>query len=111
MYYKKKTAYEMHMRDWSSDVCSSDHLAAEHQALGALLAGLRNLHLEVMRVARRRLDAAAGGLEGGDSSALRRDGTRDRPRARQGPGGDDHPPQDDEETGRAACRGSGIQER
>src|SRR3546814_9996362 len=89
MYYKKKTAYEMHMRDWSSDVCSSDHLAAEHQALGALLAGLRNLHLEVMRVARRRLDAEAGGLEGGDSAALRRDGPRDRPRDRQGPGGDE----------------------
>src|SRR3546814_20026459 len=60
----------MRISDWSSDVCSSD---------------LRNLHLEVMRVARRRLDAEAGGLEGGDSAALRRDGPRDRPRDRQGP--------------------------
>src|SRR3546814_7972341 len=71
----------MRISDWSSDVCSSD---------------LRNLHLEVMRVARRRLDAEAGGLEGGDSAALRRDGPRDRPRDRQGPGGDEQRQQDDE---------------
>src|SRR3546814_4283506 len=29
-FFKQKTAYEMRISDWSSDVCSSD-LAAEHQ--------------------------------------------------------------------------------
>src|SRR5690606_8933777 len=32
--------------------------------LGALLAGLGNLHLKIVRLARRRLDAEAGGFEG-----------------------------------------------
>src|SRR3546814_6728862 len=32
-FFKQKTAYEMRISDWSSDVCSSD--LAEHHALGA----------------------------------------------------------------------------
>src|SRR3546814_6614234 len=36
---KQKTAYEMRISDWSSDVCSSD-LAGEHGAFGAELAGI-----------------------------------------------------------------------
>src|SRR3546814_10991235 len=37
--YNEKTAYEMLINDWSSDVCSSDHDAVEggHLALGAAL--------------------------------------------------------------------------
>src|SRR3546814_3562515 len=31
-YYKQKTAYEMRISDWSSDVCSSD-LAFSHEGL------------------------------------------------------------------------------
>src|SRR3546814_2354443 len=29
-FFKQKTAYEMRISDWSSDVCSSDLLAADH---------------------------------------------------------------------------------
>src|SRR3546814_7779972 len=29
-FFKQKTAYEMRISDWSSDVCSSDLAAAEH---------------------------------------------------------------------------------
>src|SRR3546814_5930765 len=31
-FFKQKTAYEMRISDWSSDVCSSDLLAALHRA-------------------------------------------------------------------------------
>src|SRR3546814_2668528 len=34
-FFKQKTAYEMRISDWSSDVCSSDLVAAQHA--GALL--------------------------------------------------------------------------
>src|SRR3546814_9673506 len=30
-FFKQKTAYEMRISDWSSDVCSSDLLAADRQ--------------------------------------------------------------------------------
>src|SRR3546814_4668690 len=36
-FFKQKTAYEMRISDWSSDVCSSDHLACDNAALGAAL--------------------------------------------------------------------------
>src|SRR3546814_1578131 len=36
-FFKQKTAYEMRISDWSSDVCSSD--LAEVQALEAMLRG------------------------------------------------------------------------
>src|SRR3546814_3942010 len=31
-FFKQKTAYEMRISDWSSDVCSSDLVAAQHFA-------------------------------------------------------------------------------
>src|SRR3546814_5002634 len=34
--FKQKTAYEMRISDWSSDVCSSDLLAQQQQALTGL---------------------------------------------------------------------------
>src|SRR3546814_8379794 len=37
-FFKQKTAYEMRISDWSSDVCSSD-LAPRHQSLKRLRAG------------------------------------------------------------------------
>src|SRR3546814_6384381 len=53
-FFKQKTAYEMRISDWSSDVCSSDLLELEHahrpvpddgaglfQDAGQLLRGLR----------------------------------------------------------------------
>src|SRR3546814_1818775 len=33
--FKQKTAYEMRISDWSSDVCSSDLLAAKHSGPGS----------------------------------------------------------------------------
>src|SRR3546814_7926491 len=32
-FFKQKTAYEMRIRDWSSDVCSSDLEGAQHDGL------------------------------------------------------------------------------
>src|SRR3546814_8359833 len=32
-FFKQKTAYEMRISDWSSDVCSSDLLRADHHCL------------------------------------------------------------------------------
>src|SRR3546814_6811050 len=34
-FFKQKTAYEMRISDWSSDVCSSDLLTAAEQAAAA----------------------------------------------------------------------------
>src|SRR3546814_5871481 len=33
-FYKQKTAYEMHISDWSSDVCSSDLTIHNNEAAG-----------------------------------------------------------------------------
>src|SRR3546814_3411116 len=38
-FFKQKTAYEMRIRDWSSDVCSSDLAVPGFQSLGRLLVG------------------------------------------------------------------------
>src|SRR3546814_3634747 len=39
-FFKQKTAYEMRISDWSSDVCSSDLLVLEAEHLGAVFAHL-----------------------------------------------------------------------
>src|SRR3546814_3351162 len=39
-FFKQKTAYEMRISDWSSDVCSSDVLAAGPDALKLFVAGV-----------------------------------------------------------------------
>src|SRR3546814_4240206 len=36
-FFKQKTAYEMRISDWSSDVCSSDLIAGAHAAGSPLL--------------------------------------------------------------------------
>src|SRR3546814_6102564 len=46
-FFKQKTAYEMRISDWSSDVCSSDLRVA-----GAHLGDLRCLAFEIRRIAR-----------------------------------------------------------
>src|SRR3546814_9496191 len=55
-FFKQKTAYEMRISDWSSDVCSSDLIAVQ-------LAGFRVLHsnLRGLRQARQQL---VGGVRG-----------------------------------------------
>src|SRR3546814_1248795 len=56
-FFKQKTAYEMRISDWSSDVCSSDLAYGEHNAI------LDNCHVRVAfatndeRTARRISDA------------------------------------------------------
>src|SRR3546814_14057865 len=57
-FFKQKTAYEMRISDWSSDVCSSDLRAA---------AGLRHL---LRRAARRALRPAPSGA--GEAPGARR---------------------------------------
>src|SRR3546814_15451461 len=37
-FFKQKTAYEMRISDWSSDVCSSDLKAGDHQGDGGRIA-------------------------------------------------------------------------
>src|SRR3546814_7167475 len=63
-FFKQKTAYEMRISDWSSDVCSSDlaRLCADRQ-------GARG-GVEDGRICLRRLDDRADGAEDG------RDGNR-----------------------------------
>src|SRR3546814_2417196 len=38
-FFKQKTAYEMRISDWSSDVCSSDLLGIEHAVLAGMSQG------------------------------------------------------------------------
>src|SRR3546814_7499441 len=66
-FYKQKTAYEMRISDWSSDVCSSDLDLALHplqftqyglERLRA--AGIARLFLRNLAVLERRLDALGG---------------------------------------------------
>src|SRR3546814_16873513 len=74
-FFKQKTAYEVRISDWSSDVCSSDlpHPAdlATHGGNGAVA---RNLHLAVVGG---HADRAVGALHGiavaGDQLAVRVD--------------------------------------
>src|SRR3546814_1740612 len=40
-FFKQKTAYEMRISDWSSDVCSSDLLAADARAGRRIVIALR----------------------------------------------------------------------
>src|SRR3546814_6923639 len=56
-FFKQKTAYEMRISDWSSDVCSSD-LAGDDAERAAVVAALRNLQIAV--VPRRELEPAFG---------------------------------------------------
>src|SRR3546814_7198253 len=66
-FFKQKTAYEMRISDWSSDVCSSDLArgaevlavldGALHQPVGGVLDALRGLRGEDLP------QVAAGGLD------------------------------------------------
>src|SRR3546814_10899368 len=62
-FFKQKTAYEMRISDWSSDVCSSDlrgpHLAHWRREMGAALHSVRVAHDSLIRPAEWR---AVGGI-------------------------------------------------
>src|SRR3546814_3652493 len=65
-FFKQKTAYDMRISDWSSDVCSSDLIGA-HADDGATL-GLvkpigRRPHLAIVAVVENHADARVGGAE------------------------------------------------
>src|SRR3546814_17849660 len=73
-FFKQKTAYEMRISDWSSDVCSSD---LGHQRLGDALAANLQQGPEVVRLA-----AQEAGLGGGQRDGHR--GTQRREIRRAG---------------------------
>src|SRR3546814_6753182 len=60
VFFKQKTAYEMRISDWSSDVCSSDLLEARKLAAFAGLGALRDLDLYLV---------AGAEIFGGDAKA------------------------------------------
>src|SRR3546814_1426261 len=77
-FFKQKTAYEMRISDWSSDVCSSDlaTVGAGHREPpgGKLDVALRGFqHLGSDRLAL--LDHAVIGLEDGATLGIQRAGT------------------------------------
>src|SRR3546814_6628823 len=39
VFFKQKTAYEMRISDWSSDVCSADRRMAPRRRIGSTIAG------------------------------------------------------------------------
>src|SRR3546814_5307945 len=88
-FFKQKTAYEVRISDWSSDVCSSD---------------LRVEGARVPQPGRKARGAARGAVAGGNAPAAAdrraargRGEDRDRPRAPRGIDGS-------AEIGRASCR-------
>src|SRR3546814_2276039 len=72
--FKQKTAYEMRISDWSSDVCSSD------LRFGAASRRLRPAHHDDGRAA----VVDAGGVAGGHGSVLREGGPQLRQRIEGG---------------------------
>src|SRR3546814_1378580 len=62
-FFKQKTAYEMRISDWSSDVCSSDLIFR-----GALDVGAREIN-EAMKLACVRAIAQLARMEAGDLAA------------------------------------------
>src|SRR3546814_6338437 len=80
-FFKQKTAYEMRISDWSSDVCSSDLEALRRQERSQERAGGADEH----------------GHEGGDGTDQHEAALRHRPAAELGcPGRDQHEDRDDD---------------
>src|SRR3546814_2610652 len=68
--FKQKTAYEMRISDWSSDVCSSDLFAAETPGAGRVAGLPRKIVGETVRQTgsarlRRQIAPAVGKQRGG----------------------------------------------
>src|SRR3546814_3724692 len=60
-FFKQKTAYEMRISDWSSDVCSSDLLGVDRAYRALFQQDQRRPFLERRRRLRRRFRAVQGG--------------------------------------------------
>src|SRR3546814_19823942 len=77
VFFKQKTAYEMRISDWSSDVCSSDLLEADKRGSGtaqsdeAAVADLK-VGRRVLDVEARAIATLAGQLDGGFADAVAR---------------------------------------
>src|SRR3546814_9608950 len=53
-FFKQKTAYELRISDWSSDVCSSDLVRCQHRLMPQHLAdGLEDRSLDLLALGRR----------------------------------------------------------
>src|SRR3546814_13668393 len=100
-FFKQKTAYEMRISDWSSDVCSSDLIGGQYRHIGApVVARDEGAFFGRGRGAARR---AFRGTGGGGGARPDRPGTLDFGEARRS--------SDPRESGGAApflpCRGAG----
>src|SRR3546814_9808895 len=73
-FFKQKTAYEMRISDWSSDVCSSDLLAPEAvEVLPGVDAGIMQvIELQAHGVVADRLDLHDADMEIGRASCRER---------------------------------------
>src|SRR3546814_6562045 len=73
-FFKQKTAYEMRISDWSSDVCSSDLIFREHGEGRALPHALSLHHVRgrCRPDEERQLRPSAGGLPGDSRQAAPR---------------------------------------
>src|SRR3546814_2922979 len=98
-FFKQKTAYEMRISDWSSDVCSSDLRRQDHDRGGDIAAGLhprrgrlacdRGTHHPAARdhrVGVARISGDAAGVDAGDAARQVEDGVPARRLRRADPG-------------------------
>src|SRR3546814_10739238 len=86
---KQKTAYEMRISYWSSDVCSSDLQCVEHIAgpvaeRGQIGGGARLTDAKVVAVAHHRCEQSCIGIVLGDDRGVGVAGLIDRDRLRRG---------------------------
>src|SRR3546814_10117846 len=92
-FFKQKTAYEMRISDWSSDVCSSDLLSVRCREDGRrhrLFPQQRDgrFHVQARRAERFRARAGQGQSGRAGQATAEFDVTDDRARSRQGEHGD-----------------------
>src|SRR3546814_78880 len=86
-FFKQKTAYEMRISDWSSDVCSSDLLVLAAEDMGVVLGELAHAHQAVQCAVRFVAVAAAVLVDAQRQVAIALDALLE-----------------DEQIGRASCR-------
>src|SRR3546814_8107313 len=84
-FFKHKTAYEMRISDWSSDVCSSD-LGHAHRGRGGRQAPGRSDHPADLRPAARAADHRPAGAADDPGAGIPEAGVR---RARRGDADDE----------------------
>src|SRR3546814_15484362 len=111
-FFKQKTAYEMRISDWSSDVCSSDLAADQRQQVaGQIVTGLGEQagHLAVGQCGLADLAERGGAAHGGNLHQLLHLGVLERrrpPRQRYilAKLGKAELAEEDAQIGRASCR-------